>query len=75
MRPRRYEHMEFKNIYSKKFSGKVTHVHKTNNRIIWIKLDDTMQLMKIDMDKIGEWKYSDKGKTYVVVQQEVMFYQ
>ncbi len=42
--------MEFINKYGEQFSRKVTHVHKTNDTIIWIRLDGTMQSMQIDIE-------------------------
>ncbi len=47
------------------------YVHKTNERIIWVRLDGTMEPIKIDIDNIMEWKYRDKGKTFLVVQEPI----
>jgi len=71
LRPRRYKHVDFYNKFGEHFSGRVTHVHKKNDTIIWIRLDDTQESMQIDMGKIMQWSYRDKGKTFIVVQEPV----
>jgi len=71
MRPRRYEHVEFLNKYGERFDGRVTHVHKTNKRIIWVRLDGTVEPMQIDMDNIWKWQYQDQGITFLVVQEPI----